>query len=248
MSLRRFGGTALLAGLLAACADTGIQTQGYYHAPQKAYSLPLNSHAFRGQVTLTEGCDQKGGSLNVWDAQNRFFRIDYLRINHNDLATVPPFAADRTIAQIIFANYLRKVIPSSSNIKIVEQKQKSFVRVRSADGLFALVSLQMQPTAVPELYDLDHIYYYGFLIFKKGDLAYVVQHRFPTYQPDRIRAQLQTIAGDLVIPGTPPSGEADKIVDRANEVMGRAVQSISNYAIGTGGPADLAACTWTTGT
>lgn len=209
MSFRRLRlwGAVVAAGLLTACANTEIQTQGYYHAPQQAYTLPLNSHSFRGQVTLTEQCDKNGGTLNIWDAQNRFFRVDYLRINQHPLAKTPPFAADRTIAEIVLANYLRKVIPGSDRIKIIEQKQKTFIKVRGGESLFGVVAMQMKPEAVPELYDTDHQYYYGFLVFKKGDFAYVVQHRFPLYQPDRIRKQLINIAEDLVIPGTPPKRE-----------------------------------------
>ena len=77
---RQLTGLALSTLLLAGCASAPhTQTGGLYHAPARAYSLSLDSGAFRGEVTLTEACDKNGGTLNVWDAANRFFRIDYLK-------------------------------------------------------------------------------------------------------------------------------------------------------------------------
>ncbi len=229
--------------LLTACASTVKQTMGYYHAPQLAYTLPLDSNAFRGQVTLTEGCDHVGGSLNIWDAQNRFFRIDYLRINQDPLAMIPPYAADRTIAEEVLANYERKVIPASSEIKVVNNLGKVSVRVRNHEGMFAMVSLTMQPKAVPELKDKDQLFYYGFLIFKDGDLAYVLQHRMPSFQPDRMRVQLQLLASDMIIPGHPPTSPL-KTFKRVGHAVVHGVEDFGHYAIGTPPPPVAATCEW----
>ena len=81
-------GLALRALILSGCAARvpGPQDSGLYHAPARAYSLALDSSMFRGAVTLTEQCDSKGGTLNIWDGANRFFRIDYLKIGQHALA------------------------------------------------------------------------------------------------------------------------------------------------------------------
>ncbi len=230
--------------VLGACASSSVQTLGYYHAPQKAYSLPLFSNTFRGQVTLTEACDHVGDSLSIWDAENRFFRIDDLRINESPLARIPAFASDRTIAEIIYANYLRKVMPASGRIKVIDEQGKVFVRVRGHEGLFAVDSLLMQPKDSPDRKDVDKHYYYGFLIFKEGDMAYVLQHRMSIFQPDRMRAQLQILAHDLIIPAVPPEQRLSKVVDRMEHAVAHGVERVGHYALGTQPPPTAGTCEW----
>ncbi len=230
--------------LLAACASTEVQTQGYYHAPQRAYTLPLFSNTFRGQVTLTEACDHVGASLTIWDAENRFFRIDDLRINESPYARIPPFAADRTIAEIVYANYLRKIMPASDRIKVIKERGKVFVRVRGHEGLFAVDTLLMQPKDSPDRKDVDKHYYYGFLIFKEGDMAYVLQHRMSVFQPDRMRAQLQILAHDLIIPAIPPQQRMVKAVDKMEAAVAHGVERVGHYAIGTQSPPTAGTCEW----
>lgn len=234
----------MLCGLVG-CASTVKQTMGFYHAPQRAYSLPLDSVSFRGQVTLTEGCDHVGGSLNIWDAQNRFFRIDYLRINQDPLAVVPPFAADRTIAEVVLANYERKVIPTSPKIKIVKNIGKVYITVRKdREALFAMVSLVMHPHAVPQLEDADRMYYYGFLIFKDRDLAYVLQHRMQVFQPDRMRGQLNQLANDLIIPGKPPVFSAPRTLMHWGHKLVHGVSNLAGMIVGHDTTPLVETCEW----
>ena len=86
-----------LAGL-AGCASNGPypQTQAAYHAPGGAYSINLGSQAFQGKLEMTEQCEPYGGSLNIWDSKNRFFRIDYLNLIEHPVVRPPSFANDRT--------------------------------------------------------------------------------------------------------------------------------------------------------
>ncbi len=234
-----------LATLMSGCASTVRQTIGYYHAPQKAYSLPLDINIFRGQVTLTEGCDHVGGSLNIWDAQNRFFRIDYLRINQNPLATVPAFAADRTIAEVVLSNYVRKVIPASAKVKSIRTMGKVFVKVRSGkEALFSEIALEMQPHSVGALRDTTQVFYYGFLIFKDGDLAYVLQHRMPVFQPDRMHAQLGQLADDLIIPGKPMAFSAPRAMTHVAHLITHGFANLKDRILGRDTRPLVETCEW----
>ncbi len=233
------------ACFMLGCASTARQTIGYYHAPQKAFSLPLDINIFRGQVTLTEGCDHVGGSLNIWDAQNRFFRIDYLRINQDPLATVPAFAADRTIAEVVLSNYLRKVIPASAKVKSIRTMGKVFVKVRSGkEALFSEISLEMQPHSVGALHDTSQVFYYGFLIFKDRDLAYVLQHRMPVFQPDRMHAQLGQLADDLIIPGKPMSFSAPRAMAHFGHIITHQFLNLKDRILGKDTRPLVETCEW----
>ena len=71
-------GLALIASLaLGGCAHTPPpQVQAFYHSPANSYSLNLGSQALHGSLDMTEQCEPYGGSLNIWDSKNRFFRVD----------------------------------------------------------------------------------------------------------------------------------------------------------------------------
>lgn len=199
--LRLLCGLALFSLLLAGCSSTPKgHNSGFYTAPAQAYTLELDSTAFRGAVRLSEQCDAKGGTLNIWDANNRFFRIDYLKINKSPLAMVPAFANERTMTDTILGNYLRNVLPKAQGVKRSAVMFKDFVNTKRGDAMLGIVSLNMDQKALPEGIT-DTNYYYGFLIFQKGDFAYVVQHRSDTYQPDRIKNILVNLATEMTIPG-----------------------------------------------
>lgn len=198
---RQLTGIALSALLLAGCSSTpGPQNTGLYHSPARAYSLSLDSTAFRGAVTLTEQCNAEGGTLNIWDQANRFFRIDYLKIGQHPMANVPTFASERTITEQVLSNYLREVLPQAGNIESSESLLREFVDTGRGDAMFGVVSLRMKDKGLPESV-LNNSYYYGFLVFTRADMVYVVQHRVDTYQPDRLKQLLSALRQDMLVPG-----------------------------------------------
>lgn len=198
---RQLTGIVLSAWLLAGCSSIPKpQDTGMYHAPARAYSLALDSGVFRGAVTLTEQCDAKGGTLNIWDGANRFFRIDYLKIGQHPMADVPSFASERTIDEQIMSNYLRDVLPKAENVQSSESLLREYVDTGRGDAMFAVVSLKMKEAALPE--GVTSVsYYYGFLVFTRGDMVYVLQHRVDSYQPDSLKQLLSSLRLDMVMPG-----------------------------------------------
>lgn len=198
---RLLTGLALSTLLLAGCATKPVaQSGGLYHAPSRAYSLSLDSAAFRGGVTLTEKCDKAGGSVNIWDSANRFFRIDYLKIGQHIMADVPSFASERTIDEQVLSNYLRDVLPDMPDIDDAQSLIQEYVDTGRGSGMFAVVSLKMKRSSLPEGVTNPR-FYYGFLVFTRGDMVYVVQHRTDTYQPDNMKAVLSGLRQDMLIPG-----------------------------------------------
>lgn len=207
---RQLTGLALSTLLLAGCASQlGPQSGGLYHAPARAYSLSLDSAAFRGGVTLTEQCDKNGGSLNIWDSANRFFRIDYLKTGEHPMADVPSFASERTTTEQVLSNYLRDVLPDMPNIDDSQTMIQEFVDTGRGSGMFAVVSLKMKRSSLPEGVSNPR-YYYGFLVFTRGDMVYVVQSRADTYQPDNMKTVLSGLRQDMLVPGVlRPIGTTD---------------------------------------
>lgn len=196
--------------LLSACSAPKLDS-GLYHSPARAYSLSLDSNAFRGAVALTEQCDSSGGSLNIWDSTNRFFRVDYLKIGQHPLADAPSFASERTIAEQVLSNYLRKVIPSAPNIENSETVLREYVDTGRGDAMFSVVNIKIKPNLLPDGVTNPN-YYYGFLIFPRGDFVYILQHRVDNYQPDWLKQTLSNLRQDMLVPGVlrPASLQAKK--------------------------------------
>lgn len=194
-------GLALSLLMLAGCAGKpGPLNSGLYHSPARAYSLSLDSAAFRGNVSMTEQCDAGGGSLNIWDSTNRFFRIDYLKIGSHPMADVPSFASERTIAEQVLNNYLRDILPEMPNIDDFQPLLQEFVDTGRGNAMFAVVSMKMKRDTLPEGVTNPR-YFYGFLVFTRGDMVYVLQHRADTYQPDNLKQLLSGLRLDMLVPG-----------------------------------------------
>lgn len=198
---RQLTGIVLSALLLAGCSSIPKpQGTGLYHAPARSYSLALDSAVFRGPVTLTEQCDAKGGTLNIWDGTNRFFRIDYLKIGQHPMADVPSFASERTIDEQVLSNYLRDVLPKAEGVQSSDSMLREYVDTGRGDAMFGVVSLKMKDAALPD--GVTSVsYYYGFLVFTRGDMVYVLQHRVDSYQPDSLKKLLSNLRLDMVVPG-----------------------------------------------
>ncbi|HEX5359742.1 MAG TPA: hypothetical protein VFW49_01360 [Fluviicoccus sp.] len=190
-----------LAGL-AGCASNGPypQTQAAYHAPGGAYSINLGSQAFQGKLEMTEQCEPYGGSLNIWDSKNRFFRIDYLNLIEHPVVRPPSFANDRTLNDMVMSYYLSDVLDKEKNILERKVLFKDTVNSNAGEGLLAIVSMTMAPNNLPKDV-LDDTVYYGFFVVRRGDFSYIIQHRQEIYQPERMKAMLVTMATDMTIPG-----------------------------------------------
>lgn len=195
-------GLALLALVLTGCAGRvpGPQDSGLYHAPARAYSLALDSGMFRGAVTLTEQCDSKGGTLNIFDGANRFFRIDYLKIGQHALADVPSFASERTVNEQVLNGYLGVVLAQVDNIRRSEVMLSEYVDTGRGDAMFAVISMEMKEDKLPQGVTGKQ-FYYGLLVFTRGDFVYVVQHRVDSYQPDKLKQILAGLRQDMLVPG-----------------------------------------------
>lgn len=195
-------GLALVASLaLGGCAhNPPPQTQAFYHAPSNAYSLNLGSQALQGSVSMTEQCEPYGGSVNIWDSKNRFFRVDYLNFIEHPVVHSPSFANDRTLNELVMSYYQDTVIPQQKMIRSNKVLFHDTVNSTVGEGLLTILSLEMLKEAVPKD-ALDNTVYYGFFVFRRGDYAYVVQHRQEIYQPERMKAMLVTLSQDMTIPG-----------------------------------------------
>jgi len=186
---------------LAGCAHTpSPQMQSFYHAPSNAYSLSLSSPAFIGPVNLTEQCEPYGGSINLWDSKNRFFRIDYLNFIEHPTVHAPSFANDRTLNELVMNYYEEAVLPKARNVISRKVLFRDTVNSTMGEGLLTILSLEMNKSALPRDV-LDNTVYYGFFSLRRGDFAYIVQHRQEIYQPERMKAMLVTLAEGMTIPG-----------------------------------------------
>lgn len=213
-----------LAGL-AGCASHGPypQVQAAYHAPGGAYSINLGSQAFQGKLELTEQCEPFGGSLNVWDSKNRFFRVDYLNLIEHPVVRPPNFASDRTLNDMVMSYYLGEVLDKEKSILDRKVLFKDTVNSNAGEGLLAVVSLTMAPGNLSKD-ALDDTVYYGFFVLRRGDFSYIIQHRQDIYQPERMKAMLVTLATDMTIPG---KGYEQRIVDNlgvVDQVFGSQVE------------------------
>ncbi|MFN3712456.1 MAG: hypothetical protein ACK4SX_02235 [Alcanivoracaceae bacterium] len=188
--------------LLAGCQGMqGAREGDIYHAPAAAYSVDLSINTFRGRVALDERCDQYGGSTTLWDGSGRMFRIDYLRAEGNPNLRIPRFAADQTLLNLVLNGYLRSVVADSPMVRSAEVVHREQIQDSNPRAMMSIVSLDVDSTQVPGTPEVSGLYYYGFLLFKKGELIYVIQHRQPALMPETMKSVLLRIADSLEMPG-----------------------------------------------
>ena len=149
---------------------------------------------------MTEQCEPYGGSVNLWDSKNRFFRIDYLNFIEHPVVRSPSFANDRTLNELVMGYYQDNVLPKQKQILKHQILFRDTVNSTMGEGLLTILSLEMNKDDIPQD-TLDNTVYYGFFIFRRGDFAYIVQHRQEIYQPERMKAMLVTLAESMSIPG-----------------------------------------------
>lgn len=196
-------GLAISASIaLGGCAHqpSPKQMQSFYHAPSNAYTLSLSNPAIIGSVSLTEQCEPYGGSVNLWDSKYRFFRIDYLNFIEHPIVRSPSFATDRTLNELVMGYYQDNIIPKQKQILSHKILFRDTVSSTMGEGLLTILSFEMDKATLPSDV-LDNTVYYGFFIFRRGDFAYIVQHRQEIYQPERMKAMLVSLSEGMSIPG-----------------------------------------------
>ncbi|MBZ2189311.1 hypothetical protein K8B33_09395 [Alcanivorax sp. JB21] len=233
----RHGRTSTCAILLIAIAalTSGCQRlQGErdgdtYYAPAAAYAVDLSINTFRGKVTLEERCDAHSGSTTFWDGSGRMFRIDYHRAESNPNFDTPRFASDLTLMNLVLNHYLRDKIAPTAMITSVEAAHREFLQDATPRSLFAIVGLDVDPSRQPEAGAVGGRHYYGFLLFKQGEMIYVVQHRQPVLMPEKMKSVLLHLAEAMAIPGR----------ERSASEMERLRRLLARMAPGVRGPERL---------
>lgn len=216
------------AFLLSACQPTlqGLHEDDIYYSPREAYGIPLYTSPFRGTVTVEERCNTGGGSATFFDESGRYFRIDYLKIDEHPMAQAPRFASDQTLLNAVINNYLRDILPEAATVEDIDATVREFLKERDPRALFVIVNLNVNPDLAtagnesrmrflgldvpkPRLPTLAReeagpvrgTYYYGFLLFKRGEFVYVVQHYQPALMREKMLQVLTRLADHMIIPG-----------------------------------------------
>ena len=183
--------TLVCASVLTACANhaPSPQSKFMYHSPAQAYSLDLGSSAFRGEVAIRESCTPEGSSLDLTDNEGRFFRVDAVNLINHPKIELPEFADDPTVRDLVMQFYTDSV---NTGGRVLE---KANVNSRMGPALYVLVEF-------PDLQKSTR--YVGYLVSRRGNFAYVLQHVQNSQRPRNMRTILGLMAADLKIPGTLP--------------------------------------------
>ncbi len=196
-----------LPSLLTGCQSglQGMTEDDVYYSPKAAYGVPLYLSPFRGQVDVGERCNAAGGSTTFWDAHGRFFRIDYLKIDEHPMAQAPRFASDQTLLNSVMNNYLREVLPTAKSLEDVDTSAREFLKDRDPRALFVVLDMNVDTALAGGARDSDKklrgTVYYGFLIFKRGEYVYVLQHYQPTLMKEKMQQMLSRLADNMIFPG-----------------------------------------------
>lgn len=245
---------ALLFAALSALAGCQAQLQGateedIYYSPKAAYGVPLYLSPFRGNVQVFERCNATGGSTTFWDEQGRYFRIDYLKIDENPMAMAPRFASDQTMLNSVMNNYLRDVLPTGTAIEDVDTTVREFLKDRDPRALFVILNMNVDSSREGNVQDKTLIsfkdlplvgnklpllgsqgsvirgtYYYGFMLFKRGEFIYVIQHYQPSYMRDKMLQVLTRVADNMIVPG---KLRTDTEFERARARWNSTVEAVS---------------------
>lgn len=205
--------------VLSGCQNLQGSRQGdTYHSPAGAYSIDLGINTFRGKVTLDERCDRYGGSTTLWDGSGRMFRVDYLMLENNPNVRAPRFASDQTLLNLVLNAYLRGIIAEGPMVKSAEVAHREFLQNSDPQSLFTIVSLDIDASKDPDVPPVTGTYYYGLLLFKEGDRAYIVQHRQPALMQETMKSVLLRIVDRMDIPGIERD---DTEIERTRRMLAR---------------------------
>jgi hypothetical protein len=203
--IRTFSILGMASGslLLSACSSltltnqTSPQSRYLYDAPAQAYTIDLGAQNFRGDVRLRDSCTPEGSSLNIYDNAGRFFRVDAVNLINNPNIVMPEFADDTTTRDLIFRYYMEKVNPGG---RIILQRN---VDSRMGAALYAVVQSEITVKDINK--DLNTTRYMGYLITRRGNIGYVIQHEQKFYRSDRMLEILGLLASEIQIPGRLPT-------------------------------------------
>lgn len=195
--------TLVALSLLAGCQTLQGERDGdFYFSPASAYALDLGINTFRGEVVLDERCDRHGGSTTFWDGSGRLFRVDYLSIEDHPMIEAPRFASDLTLLNLTLNSYLRNVVADAPLITSAEAAHRELLEDADPRALFAIIGINVDAAQVQHGPDMESgTYYYGFMLFKRGERLYVLQHRQPVLMPEKMKTVLLRLADGMDIPG-----------------------------------------------
>ncbi len=191
--------------LLSGCTGMDVskknspQSRYLYDAPAQAYTLDLGAQNFRGNVRLRDSCTPEGSSLNIYDNAGRFFRIDAVNLINNPNIVLPDFADDTTTRDVIFRYYMEKVNPGG---RILLQRN---VNSRMGSALYAVMQSEIQVKDLKD--DINTTRYMGYLIVRRGNIGYVLQHEQKFYRSDRMLEILGLLASEVQVPGRLPTNK-----------------------------------------
>jgi hypothetical protein len=189
--------------ILTACSSftltnqTSPQSQYLYNAPAQAYTLDLGAQNFRGEVRIRDSCTPEGSSLNIYDNAGRFFRIDAVNLINNPNIVLPEFADDTTTRDLIFRYYMEKVNPGG---RIILQRN---VNSRMGAALYTVVQSEISVKDINKTLNTNR--YMGYLIIRRGNMGYVIQHEQKFYRSDRMLEILGLLASEIQVPGRLPT-------------------------------------------
>lgn len=157
-------------------------TKKIYFAPAQTYDLDLSSPAFVGKLKLKSSCTPEGNTLTVRDQIGRFYRIDVINLNHNPKFPDAENKDLTALSQQIYQFYLNlyKAYPQNS-IKLV----------KSQLGKSAYASMSLP----------NHLSPVGFLMSKRDNYVYVIQHQQKFFNDKQMQYVLSQIAQNMQIPG-----------------------------------------------
>jgi hypothetical protein len=112
---------------------------------------------------LTEQCEPYGGSVNLWDSKNRFFRIDYLNFIEHPVVRSPSFANDRTLNELVMGYYQDNVLPKQKQILKHQILFRDTVNSTMGEGLLTILSLEMNKDDIPQRHLRQHRFIMVFL-------------------------------------------------------------------------------------
>lgn len=198
-------GAAMGGLLLSGCHSMDVskknspQSRYLYHAPAQAYTLDLGAQNFRGDVRLRDSCTPEGSSLNIFDNAGRFFRVDAVNLINNPNIVLPEFADDTTTRDLIFRYYMEKV---NTGGRILLQRN---VNSRMGSALYAVIQSEINVKDLTQ--DLNTTRFMGYLIVRRGNIGYVLQHEQKFYRSDRMLEILGLLASEIQVPGRLPTNK-----------------------------------------
>ncbi len=182
--------TALSVVLLLGCsgASAGYKPQPMvnktYQAPAQAFALNLSSQLFRGGVSVTESCDVAGSSTDFIDGESQFYRVDVINLINNPNLELPEFADDVTVRELV-QDYYATVVNDKGNP--LDQ-----ISLETTLGSAMYTVTQFENPNTP---------YMGYLVVRRGNFVYVLQHVQKQYRPKKMQERLLVLSQAMRVPG-----------------------------------------------